>query len=82
MKSEIVIAIIGALPALITAVISIIMNNRVLGYKIDELSKRVEKHNQIVERTFRLEEKTTTLFNDVTDLKSGLERLEDHLINS
>lgn len=28
-------------------------------YKLDELTKRVDKHNNIVERTFQLEEKIT-----------------------
>lgn len=42
----------------------------VMNEKIDELSRRVEKHNQIVERTYSLEEKVgrhdeqiKTLFN-------------------
>lgn len=42
----------------------------VQGEKIDELSRRVEKHNQIVERTYKLEtdvarheERIKTLFN-------------------
>ena len=29
----------------------------VQGEKIDELSRRVEKHNQVVERTYKLEER-------------------------
>lgn len=79
MNAQITIAIIGAIPALITAAVSILISNRVLGIKIDELSRRVEKHNQIVERTFRLEEKTVTLFNDMSEVKTELHDLRDKI---
>lgn len=45
-------------------------NNALIYEKIDELSRRVEKHNSVVERTYKLEEtvarhdeKIKTLFN-------------------
>lgn len=55
--------------ALITGVVAIIVctiNNvyqssktqALIEYKIDELSKRVDKHNNLVERTYKLEEQT------------------------
>ena len=53
MRSEIVIAIIGAIPALITAVVSITLNNRVLNVKLemlqkqfDKMEEKLDKHNQ------------------------------------
>ena len=39
--------------------------------KIDELSRRVEKHNQIVERTYVLEGAVRELQHEVRDLKGG-----------
>lgn len=45
-------------------------NNALIYEKIDELSRRVEKHNSVIERTYKLEEtvarhdeKIKTLFN-------------------
>lgn len=35
----------------------------VIETKIDNLRNEVEKHNSVVERTFRLEEQVKTLFN-------------------
>ncbi len=40
-----------------------------LEYKLDELTKKVEKHNQVVERTFRLEGRMTEAEHDIRDLK-------------
>lgn len=41
--------------------------------KIDELTRRVEKHNCLVERTYQLERDVALLRNDV----DGLERKAD-----
>ena len=39
--------------------------------KLDELSERVNKHNQLIERTYRLE-------SDTALLKQRVDKLEDH----
>ena len=38
--------------------------------KIDELTKKVEKHNNMIERTYRLEGEVTQMRNDIRDLKA------------
>lgn len=45
----------------------------VMEQKIDELTRRVEKHNCLVERTYQLERDVALLRNDV----DGLERKAD-----
>lgn len=40
-------------------------------YRIDELQKRVEKHNGIVERTYLLEEKIKVANHRIKDLEDG-----------
>lgn len=37
--------------------------------KIEELTRKVEKHNNLIERTYRLEGAVTELQHDVRDLK-------------
>ncbi|MGN1165059.1 MAG: hypothetical protein ACI4S2_01360 [Lachnospiraceae bacterium] len=38
-------------------------------YKLDELTKRVEKHNSVVERTYILEEKMKVANHRIKDLE-------------
>lgn len=38
-------------------------------YKLDELTKRVEKHNSVVERTYVLEEKMRVANHRIDDLE-------------
>lgn len=45
--------------------------------KLDGLSDTVEKHNQVVERTFRLEENLRTAFKRVDEERERIDRLEN-----
>lgn len=66
-------AIFGAIPAIIIA----INTNRLIAYRVDELSRKVEKHNEVVERTFKLEGDTVTLFKKQDELRDDIRRLQD-----
>ena len=57
MMSEIVVALLAFLGTVLGSGLSIIANSRLTNYKIDELKKTVDKHNTLVERTYKLEEK-------------------------
>lgn len=55
MSENIISALIGIIPTIIVAVFSIVSNNQVIKVRIYELEKKVEKHNQIVERMYKAE---------------------------
>lgn len=46
-------------------------SSALIAYKIGELEKKVDKHNQVVERTYILEGKVTELEHNVRDLKGA-----------
>ena len=77
MSKEIIVALIGAIPAIVVAAVSIISNNQIVQVKIEELTKKVEKHNEIVERTYKLECDVQTAFNKIDEGRERIERLED-----
>lgn len=45
-------------------------------YKLDELTKKVEKHNSTVERTYKLEEKATLHEEKIKVMNHRIEDLE------
>ena len=71
-------ALIGAIPALVIA----INTNRLIAYRVDELTKKVEKHNQIVERTYKVESDVLTLFKKHDDLKDDVNALQQQIMHS
>lgn len=40
-------------------------------YRIEQLEKKVEKHNNVMERTFKLEEDVTYIKEDIQELKKA-----------
>ena len=66
---SIVVALIGGAVTLVGVVASNSRSRAVLEEKVDELSRRVEKHNCLVERTYRLERDVALVRRDVESLE-------------
>ncbi|HIU42412.1 MAG TPA: hypothetical protein IAD19_07655 [Candidatus Egerieicola faecale] len=69
MNAEIVIALLSLAGTLIGSLSGVLAANRLTNYRIQELEKKVEKHNTMVERTFRLEEMMKVANNRLCDLE-------------
>ena len=70
---SVIVAIISGGVTLAGVIASNSKSRAVMEQKIDELTRRVEKHNCLVERTYLLERDVAILKNDV----DGLERKAD-----
>ena len=51
-------AAIGAVASIVVCIINNNKQNALMFYRLEQLEKKVEKHNNLVERTYRLEEQT------------------------
>lgn len=67
-----VIDIIGAVSGFIGAFGGILVSSKLNNYRIAELEKKVEKHNNVIERTFVLEEKIKVAEHRIDDLEHGV----------
>ena len=56
MDSTIIVALLSLLGTLIGSLGGIIASNKLVIYRIQELEKKVNKHNEVVERVYKLEE--------------------------
>ena len=55
MNDGIMVALIGLGGSGIGSLCGIIISNKLTTYRIEQLEKKVDKHNTIIERTYRLE---------------------------
>lgn len=69
---------IAVVCALITGLLSLCgvymanrKNSALIAYRLQELEKKVDKHNQVIERTFVLEGQVKEIQHDITDLKGA-----------
>lgn len=76
MEPTITIALITSASSLLVAVISVVMNNRILGYKVDELKKQVEKHNQVVEKVAVIRQEVDQHNKLIEELHTDVEKLK------
>ena len=69
MNAEIVIALLSLAGTLIGSLSGVLAANRLTNYRIQELEKKVDKHNTVIERTYRLEEMMKVANNRLSDLE-------------
>ena len=67
----VVAALITAIGALLGTYLSNRKSMALMEYRLKELEKKVDKHNQVVERTFKLEGQMTEVQHEIQDLKKG-----------
>ena len=66
---SIAVALIGGVVTLVGAIVSNSRSRAVMELKIDELTRRVEKHNCLIERTYKLEQDMAVVRRDVEALE-------------
>ena len=69
MTESIIVAILSLIGTLVGSLLASSKTRAVLEYKIEELQKRVEKHNNVIERVYKLEGRVTELEHDIHDVK-------------
>ena len=69
MSESMLVAVISGLCTLAGSGLGVIASSRLTQYRLKQLEIKVDKHNQVVERTFRLEGRMTEAEHDIRDLK-------------
>ena len=65
----IITAIIGGVCVAIPSIIATLVGNSKTIYRTEQLERKQDKHNSIMERTYRLEEDVKNIQDDIKDLK-------------
>ena len=77
MTETVIIALVSLLGSLAGTFGGIITGSKLTNYRIEQLEKRVEKHNSIVERTYRLEEEAEVDKEKFKVINNRLKDLEE-----
>ena len=56
MDTAVICGIISAASAIIVSVITAIYNNKLIVYRLEQLERKMDKHNRLIERVYNLEE--------------------------
>lgn len=70
MTPEVLNALISAIAVIVSGLISAIVSNKLMAYRIEQLEKKVDKHNTVIDRTYRLEAEIEVIENEIENLKN------------
>lgn len=69
MTPEVLHALISAIAVIVSGLISAIVSNKLMTYRIEQLEKKVDKHNTVIDRTYHLEAQVEVIENEIENLK-------------
>ena len=69
METEIIVALLGLIGTLSGSFLGVLTASRMTAYRLEQLEQRVNKHNQVIERTYILEGQMRECQHDIKDLK-------------
>ena len=78
MSEVVVVAILSLIGTLIGSLCGILTANKLTNYRIEQLEKKVEKHNQVIERVYKLEKFEAVIEEEFKDANKRIEKLENN----
>ena len=76
MSDAVLVALIGLAGSCLGSIIGVLASSKLTQYRLEQLEKKVDKHNGLLERTYGLEEKTTLLEEKIKVANHRIEDLE------
>lgn len=70
MTPEVLNTLISAIAVIVSGLISAIVSNKLMAYRIEQLEKKVDKHNSVIDRTYHLEAEVEVIENEIENLKN------------
>lgn len=76
MSEAVIVAILSLIGTLVGSVAGIMTANKLVLYRIEQLEKKVEKHNNVVERVFILEKQNAVIDEEIKVANHRIDDLE------
>lgn len=69
MIETVIVAVLSLIGTLIGTLGGILAANKLTNYRIEQLEKKVEKHNQVIDRVYKLETKEAVIEEEIEHLR-------------
>ena len=70
MTDAVIVAVLGFAGTLLGSLFGVLAAQKLTQYRLSQLEEKVNKHNNLIERTFKLEGRMDEAEHDIRDLKS------------
>ena len=65
MNPEIIVGMLSLIGTFIGTMGGIMTSNRLTGYRLDQLEQKVEKHNNLIDRMYKIENRVSILEDEM-----------------
>ncbi len=72
MSDAIIVAILGFAGTLAGSLLGVLAAQKLTQYRLAQLEEKVNRHNNLIERTFKLEGQMAECQHEIKDIKEGL----------
>lgn len=78
MNDTILVAILSLMGTLVGSFGGILTANKLINYRIQQLEHKVEKHNQVIERVYKLEQRDAVIDEEIKVANHRIQDLEGY----
>lgn len=78
MSETIIVALLSLFGTILGTFGGILTANKLISYKIEQLEKKVEKHNQVIERVYELEKHEAVVDTEIKSISHQIEEITEH----
>lgn len=78
MTEGIIIAIIGFLGTIVGSAIGVITSSKLINYRLGQLEQKVNKHNNLIERTYAIEKHESIVDEHLENIEKEINELKEH----
>lgn len=78
MNLELLTSIAGALGSFLATLTGIMLNSKLTGYRIEQLEKKVDKHNSVIDRVYNLEKHSAVVDEELKVVNHRISDLENY----
>lgn len=78
MKIEVIVSLISALGSALGTFLGIMVNSKLTNFRIEQLEKKVDKHNQVIDRVYELEKRDAVMNEDIKVANHRISDLEEY----
>ena len=74
MSDAIIVAILGFAGTLMGSLLGVVAAQKLTQYRLQQLEEKVNRHNNLIERTYKLEGQMVECRHDIKELKTYIRR--------
>ena len=79
MGAEIWITVITSLCSLIGVIITVVYGNKLTLYRIEQLEKKQDKHNSLIERVYSLERDEAVIESEIDTIRKQIDETREDI---